>query len=448
MFTGLADKLTLVFTALVLTFVVATVTMNVLGQRADQRERALLSANHLIALAKEVSIPHILTGRPSELEIFFEELEKRTVVESAFLVDPNGALLMAGQSVDLTFLSQVNDPLIQNVLDTAERQVHFSPETLSIAGPIEVGGRLIGIIKVKLSLKDLVANSQAVWVSNLSLGALFLVVGLIASRFLANKLARPLERLATAAGKVAQGDLDQHVDLHSADEFSQVGDAFNGMLSNLKSSIAEIHRVAYEDKLTGAPNRSWLNMQLEQLTLRYKHAETGFAVIFLDLDKFKAVNDTYGHHVGDQLLRAFAKRLARCLREEGLIVRSVDYDENRGLNVEAGEAILARLGGNEFTLIVPLEVAETVAKRITRVMEAPFRLEGCQLNNSTSMGIAVFPLHAVTREHLLKCADVAMYQAKRAPNNSYAYYNHATHTHYGAHGVGARSRDCHIRAGL
>ncbi|MFK7792430.1 MAG: putative bifunctional diguanylate cyclase/phosphodiesterase [Devosiaceae bacterium] len=426
--TGLSGRLTLAFTALVMTFVIATVATNVIGHNADQRERALLNANHLIVLAKEVSIPHILANQPAELEVFFEELEKRTDVESALLVDPSGALLMAGQSIDVPFLSQVDDPRIQTVLGTGERLVEFGDQLLTIVGPIEVAGELIGVARLELCLKAFSASSKVVWTSNLLLGVLFLGFGFIASRLLAKKLAAPLEELAAAAGKVAQGDLDQHIELRSTDEFAQVGSAFNSMLDNLKTSMDEIHRVAYIDKLTAIPNRSWLNNQLEQLALRHAHSEASFAVMFLDLDKFKDVNDTYGHHIGDLLLRAFSRRLARCLKEAGLTVRGINADDKRAACVTKTEAILGRLGGDEFTIIIPAARAEEVAQRITQAMESPFRLEGCQLQSASSMGIALFPLHAVTREHLLKCADVAMYQAKNNSTIRYAYYNHETHT--------------------
>ncbi len=424
---GLGRRLTLVLSGLIIVFVAAVLVINMHTQRAQLFERMEHSADHLIDLAQEVSLPHILDDDPAALEVFFKEVGNQHDVERVLLVGPHRWLLASGGNVEGEFLSFVADPFVEQALATGVRHQTYANQTLSIASPIYVGTQLIGILRLDYCQKELVAKMQTVLTNNLVAGFVFLLAGLLFSRWVAYRLASPLTQLTDAARKAADGNLDTELALHTNDEFSQVGDAFNTMMANLRTSMHEIHRVAYEDKLTGVPNRSWLNNQLEHLALRYTKSETAFAVMFLDLDKFKAVNDTHGHHVGDLLLRAFSRRLARCMREEGLTVRGVSVDD-RHADMEQDEGVLARLGGDEFTLIVPSAKADDLAARIVAAMTEPFKLEGCHLNSSTSIGIALYPRHATSREHLLKCADVAMYQAKRSGRNTHRYYDHSSHT--------------------
>jgi GGDEF domain-containing protein len=325
---------------------------------------------------QEVSVPHILDNDPAALELFYDEVGNQSDVEQVFLVGPHRWLLASGGNVDQEFLSFVADPLIERVLATGERHQVYDSHILSIAAPVFVGTRLIGVLRLDYCQKELLAKMQTVLVSNLFAGFIFLLAGLIFSRWAAARLSSPLMQLKDAARKAADGNLDTELKLQTNDEFSQVGEAFNTMMANMRTSMHEIHRVAYEDKLTGVPNRSWLNNQLEHLVLHHTKSETGFAVMFLDLDKFKAVNDTHGHHVGDLLLRAFSRRVARCMREERLKVRGVATDD-RLPDMGAGEGVLARLGGDEFLLIVPTAKAEDLAERLVWAMSKPFKLEGC-----------------------------------------------------------------------
>ncbi|MEO0383447.1 MAG: EAL domain-containing protein [Pseudomonadota bacterium] len=425
---GLARRLMLVFSALIIVFVAAVITINMQTQRGQLLEHLEHSADHLVSLSQEVSIPYILENNPADLEVFFQEVGSRSDVERLFLVDPQRWLLVSGGDVDMQFLSLVTDPLIEQVLETRAPQHVYADRAVHVAAPLIVGNSVLGVLRLDYSQKDLASKMNAVLLNNLMAGCVFLLVGLAFSRMVAGRLSRPLIELTQTVRCAADGDLDAEISLKSNDEFAQLGTTFNTMMHNLKNSMYEIHRVAYEDKVTGVPNRSWLNNQLEHLALHYTQSDTGFAVMFLDLDKFKAVNDTHGHHVGDLLLRGFSRRLARCMREQGLTLLSVDSDERHLADVENNEAVLARLGGDEFTLIVPSDKADALATHIVAEMARPFKVDGCQLSNTTSIGIALFPTHATSREHLLKCADVAMYQAKRSGRNTHRYYDHSTHT--------------------
>lgn len=175
------------------------------------------------------------------------------------------------------------------------------------------------------------------------------------------------------------------------------------------------HRLAYFDSLTGLHNRAAFSDRLTQAVAvahRYKRI---LALLFIDLDDFKRVNDTLGHVVGDQLLREVATRLRKSVRESDTVAH-VDSDE-----------VVARMGGDEFTVLLP-EIscggnAATVATRILSALSAPFELADNEVYITPSIGISVFPQDAEDGEYLLNHADSAMYFAKRNGKNIYQFYD-------------------------
>jgi diguanylate cyclase (GGDEF)-like protein len=169
---------------------------------------------------------------------------------------------------------------------------------------------------------------------------------------------------------------------------------------------AHVEHVAYHDALTGLANRSLFGNLLGQgIALAHRHGRR-LAVIFIDLDGFKNVNDTSGHEVGDHLLRAVATRLAGCVRESDTV---------------------ARLGGDEFVVLLPELREETdvaaVAAKIVVAIGQPFVLGGQECRVTASAGIAVYPKDGVDEQALMKGADVAMYQAKADGKNNFRFYS-------------------------
>jgi diguanylate cyclase (GGDEF)-like protein len=169
---------------------------------------------------------------------------------------------------------------------------------------------------------------------------------------------------------------------------------------------------AFHDLLTGLPNRSLFNDRLELAIAHARRHEQKLAVMFLDLDRFKSVNDTFGHSVGDRLLKGLVARLQNCLRE--------------------GDT-LSRFGGDEFVLLLPevggREDLELIAQKIIDTAKQPFELEGQDVFVGISVGIAQFPEYGKTQDVLIKHADIAMYQAKMAGKNGYALFNEAMSSH-------------------
>jgi diguanylate cyclase (GGDEF)-like protein/PAS domain S-box-containing protein len=203
---------------------------------------------------------------------------------------------------------------------------------------------------------------------------------------------------------------------HQLKALSVVGTAQD--ISERKQSEQEIHRLAYFDSLTGLPNRVLFKDRLTQALLHARRYRTTLATLFLDLDRFKVINDTLGHNVGDLLLKSVADRLAESVRHSDSVSRSVEKEENYSF---------ARLGGDEFTVLLTnlreVHDAGKVARRIVEAMAKPFSIEGNEIFVTVSVGIAIFPVDGDSVDALLKNADSAMYHAKEEGRNNFQFYS-------------------------
>jgi diguanylate cyclase (GGDEF)-like protein len=182
-------------------------------------------------------------------------------------------------------------------------------------------------------------------------------------------------------------------------------------ISERKKAEETITFQAFHDLLTKLPNRILFVDRLEMAIVQAARRKEKLAVMFLDIDRFKLVNDTYGHQVGDLLLRKFAARVRGCLR--------------------TGDT-LARQGGDEFTALLPnignIEDAYVVADKIIEELRWPFLLGETQFLATTSIGIAVYPDNSTNAEELIRCADMAMYQVKAQGKNGYSAFLPDMHT--------------------
>lgn len=178
-------------------------------------------------------------------------------------------------------------------------------------------------------------------------------------------------------------------------------------ISDTVALTTQMKHLAQHDFLTNLPNRVLLNDRISQAIVSARRSETCPALLFLDLDKFKHINDSLGHAVGDRLLQAVAGRLLDCVRTSDTV---------------------SRHGGDEFVVLLanerrPQDAALT-AEKILASMSTPFLIDGQQLHTSTSIGISVFPLDGTDAAALIKNADTAMYHAKERGRNVYQFFRH------------------------
>jgi len=207
------------------------------------------------------------------------------------------------------------------------------------------------------------------------------------------------------------------------DEIGEIYHSLEKMKRNLDISHKSMKKLAYFDKLTGLPNRASLQQELLTSLSAAKRKNEHFAVIFLDLDNFKEVNDTLGHKVGDLLLIEVSVRIKKQLRGSDFIVREELGEPN------TGKSLLARLAGDEFTLLInEIEgpnAASKVAQRVLDGLSHPFIIEQNEIHMGASMGIAIYPQDGVEADELLKNADLAMFEAKNSGKNNFEFFTKA-----------------------
>lgn len=177
-------------------------------------------------------------------------------------------------------------------------------------------------------------------------------------------------------------------------------------ITERKKAQDRLHHIAFHDELTGLPNRAYFQKNLRRAMQEAHDLDRRVAVLFLDLDRFKTINDSLGHSIGDELLILVAKRLQACVR---------DHDT------------VSRMGGDEFTAVLTdlpsAASAAIVAEKIIKSLSTPFQVQGNTLRISTSIGITVFPRDGEGIGVLLKNADAAMYHAKSCGRNNFQYYS-------------------------
>lgn len=176
------------------------------------------------------------------------------------------------------------------------------------------------------------------------------------------------------------------------------------LLTRLKQTNEQITHLAYHDNLTALPNRILFYDRLNHAITQARREKESIAVLYLDLDGFKVINDTFGHNVGDALLREAAKRIQACVRDSDTV---------------------ARMGGDEFMVILSSmqtsDYNDRVAKKIVETIASPFVLNGKNCSVSVSIGIARYPENGETAEQLVKISDAAMYLAKHSGKSCYRF---------------------------
>ena len=298
--------------------------------------------------------------------------------------------------------------------------------------PIIFEGAVIGSI--------LLVSDQSYWKQRqlfhllIALGVLLLslVVALIISSRLQRVVSEPILKLAETARQITVGnDYSMRAKKLSTDEIGRLADDFNGMLDQIQIKDRELQKVkeqledkvaartqelteltkqlehqAYHDTLTGLANRVTFDNHLQLAIEQSQRYDRQLAVLFLDLDRFKFVNDTLGHAIGDSLLVEVAERFSTCMRASDT---------------------LARLGGDEFAVLL-MDIKTTgeavdVAQKLRKIIAEPIEVDGFSLHPSTSIGISLFPDDGDSAETILKNADTAMYRSKDNGRNQITFFS-------------------------
>ena len=270
------------------------------------------------------------------------------------------------------------------------------------------GGRAILLLAYPKS--EALADARKLLAALAVMTLLGLLVAALATWRAAGRITQPLARLDEAAGRLASGE-HVRVAVRGTDELARLASSFNDMVGKIAEREQRITQLAFNDVLTGLPNRTMFQQQLEHL-LRVSEGNGGqFALHCLDLDQFKVINDTLGHPAGDALLVEAGRRL---------------IDASRG-------HFVARLGGDEFVVLQTLTgdrlAIEKLADDILEAIGRPFLIDGNEIVPSTSIGIAIAPHDGTDTGTLLKNADLALYRAKEAGRRTYAFFEESLNQH-------------------
>jgi diguanylate cyclase (GGDEF)-like protein len=349
---------------------------------AEARFQGQLAAHWTFITALSHSLSHetglvaaIATGRAA-----FDRLDRRLASVTA--------AGRAGAAYPVTALE-----LGQELVATAPPLLAIRDEALSGALRRVAGRRLVALFNV-------IVAASVLGVTVAAMGVVLVV--------LQRRIVSPVLDLTEVIARIARLDFDVEIPARNrTDEIGRMAAAVETLRQGAiagEENKARITRMARHDALTGLPNRTVLHERLEQAVAMAGRGQVS-AVLCLDLDRFKAVNDTYGHPKGDLLLQAVAGRLSAC-------VRDVDT--------------VSRLGGDEFVVLLagvdPPGQAALVAKRIVREMNQPFDLDGTVAGVGVSIGIALAPLDATSGVALLKCADTALYRAKAEDKGGWRFF--------------------------
>jgi diguanylate cyclase (GGDEF)-like protein len=369
------------------------------------------------SLIQDLSTQADLIGRASIPALQFDDrnfarnnlalLEVRPQIAAAALYDANGALY-----------ASYGKPLMPLHLPTAVaiRSIESGNGKIYLTQPILQNSEVVGAIRLQAAYGF---NERLLSYIGILLGAgsFALLVSLFLSSWLQAKITRPILAVTNLARKVVERrDYSLRANKTTEDEIGYMVDAFNGMLTEieqrtkdqlaaLRESEMERERTLYisqHDALTGLPNRAMFNQQLDEVLSDAEHTAGTVHILFIDVDRFKEINDSLGHYVGDILLAAVARRLQSHVRKEDFV---------------------ARLSGDEFGIISRnhgriKELASTLVHELSR----PFSLNDYNIATSVSIGITCFPEDSKQAAQLLMNADMAMYGAKNSGRSNYQFY--------------------------
>lgn len=276
---------------------------------------------------------------------------------------------------------------------------------MTLTSGLEIQGGTHIVAVLQQSLQQALEPLRRLQMFLLFMSGISLIAMLASSYKIALSITKPIRMLGSLASRIQQGDYTQSATVDREDEIGELASAFNHMKDGLATREARITELAYRDQLTGLPNRTLFHDRLEQAAKVANRAGQNFALLIINLDRFKDVNVILGHHIGDLLLQEIARRLATVLTR--------DSDT------------LARLGGDEFSVLLPTcdtQCAMVVVRKILDALDQPILLEGQEVIATGSIGIAIYPEHGDEINTLLRHADIAMYEAKH-DNSGYALFD-------------------------
>jgi len=338
---------------------------------------------------------------------------------SVFATDRNGLVLFCNSL--LSSYGVYEDKVLEGI---NKIELNGTPLTAEVNGDVVqyIGRKMHEGLNVyallpEAELQDETRNLGSV-VALITFAAILVTVTLTLL-FLKKIIVSPVQKLNIAVSEVGQGKMDVSLDINTRDEIGDLAHSFRAMSRNLATTNERIKFLAYHDPLTGLPNRRMFHEYLEHALSVAMRNNTRGALLFLDVDNFKNINDKYGHQAGDEFLVGLSEKFSS-------ILRGSDYLSHANPTFEYLIDAVSRLGGDEFTFILTdltQRYAESkVATRLLDALSEPMKIDDQNIVMTGSIGITLYPDDATDVDALIRNADIAMYHAKQRGKNNYQYY--------------------------
>ncbi|WP_417708718.1 putative bifunctional diguanylate cyclase/phosphodiesterase [Roseibium aggregatum] len=385
----------------------------------DEEQRVVSDARAIGATVSRLAVPHLTNHHYLILEQELESIAGSGVVELAQVHDPARAVTIDSDPDTSYFDEQDLHPLIKLSLETGLDQIRQTGDRIEIALPVREtdGSPVLGAALV--SVKRLQANGMlfAIWSRNIFITLVLLIFCVPVTFHFAENFVRPIKALTQTAHTVSAGNFDAPFPVQRTDEIGVLARAYRDMVGTIRSNMARIHELAYLDPVTRLPNRESFRLHFNSNMQTADGTPVRMSVLFIDLDRFKRVNDSYGHDHGDALLKEVATRLRRLLNSA----------DRAGEAPPAFPPLVARLGGDEFAIVIPAEKpmsnVYTLADELVQCVEQPLEINGLTMAVGASIGVSTYPDDGEDYTAILKNADIAMYAAKRTGGNRACFFN-------------------------
>ena len=362
--------------------------------------------------ARHIIAAPILTPQPNGWVVFATNLDAREMqgLQSLSAIPIQAAVFQRRADGRWVDPSDREAGALSGFIDRALNDRSVSDVTtpagtaLALVKPLPIlAGAPPAVLLLRYPLDRALASYHRLQYAILIAGLLGLLGTMLATVRMARSITRPVTLLDAAAARLAAGN-DASVPVEGNDELARLAESFNRMATDIAERERRITHLAFNDTLTGLPNRAHFLEHVEhELKLAERNHE-GVAVMILDLDDFKSVNDTLGHPVGDEVLRRVAARIDRDL----------------------AQSFVARLGGDEFVIVTRQaadgEPVERIAKRAGDAAAERMNIDGHDVTQTASMGIAISPADGADARSLLKHADLALYRAKELGRGMFCFF--------------------------
>jgi len=412
------------------------------------------------------------TAKNCEYGIFTEDRESLLFVLDGLVADPNIAYVAVVKQerrtiavrvfpqsahlpdIPFTEVEQSNKVLHKNIIDQSDGREYIEilypivsnagtgfTDALLKEDPAPPRARIIGHLRLGLTQEGLRKRINQLLISSILFTTIIVVVGSGLTFLATGRITSPLEKLQTATQDISEGNFDSRISITTNDEISDLARAFEHMRDNLRTYRKEVEdrtsdltasnesllnevkgrmlaekqlrHDAFYDSLTGLPNRALFMDRLSRaIAISKRRKDYLYGVIFLDLDRFKVINESLGHIIGDQLLIDLGKRLVICLRP--------------------GDTV-ARLGGDEFVVLLEdigsAGNALYISERIKKELISPFSVGDHEVFVTGSIGIALSSAEYDKPEQVLRDADTAMYRAKAQGRSEHVIFEQGMHAH-------------------